>query len=39
MGRMSLKAAVDEVAKGLGVARKQVYNLALCMKGKSDERT
>ena len=35
---MSLKEAVEEVAKGLGVGRKQVYNLALQMKGKSDER-
>ncbi len=38
MRRMSLKEAVEEVAKGLGVGRKQVYNLALQMKGKSDER-
>jgi 16S rRNA (cytidine1402-2'-O)-methyltransferase len=38
MARTSLKAAVEEVAKGLGVPRKQVYNLALHVKGEADER-
>jgi 16S rRNA (cytidine1402-2'-O)-methyltransferase len=38
MGRASLKEAVEEVAKGLGVGRKLVYNLALQIKGESDER-
>ncbi len=33
MQRLSLKEAVEEVAKGLGVGRKQVYNLALQLKG------
>jgi 16S rRNA (cytidine1402-2'-O)-methyltransferase len=34
MGRASLKEAVDEVAKGLGVGRKTVYNLALKLREK-----
>ncbi len=38
MRRVSLKEAVEEVAKGLGVGRKQVYNLALQLRGKSDAR-
>ncbi len=38
MRRVRLKEAVEEVAKGLGVGRKQVYNLALQLRGKSDDR-
>jgi 16S rRNA (cytidine1402-2'-O)-methyltransferase len=38
MRRTSLKEAVEEVAKGLGVGRKTVYNLALQIKSESDER-
>jgi len=30
----SLKEAVEEVAKGLGVGKKRVYNLALKLKGQ-----
>ncbi len=39
MQRVSLKEAVEEVAKGLGVGRKQVYNLALQLRTKNDART
>ena len=35
MARASLKEAVEEVAKGLGVGKKQVYNLALRLKDRS----
>ena len=38
MRRVSLKEAVEEVAKGLGVGRKTAYNLALRLKGKNDDR-
>jgi 16S rRNA (cytidine1402-2'-O)-methyltransferase len=38
MRRVSLKEAVEEVAKGLGVGRKQVYNLALQLRSKADDR-
>ena len=33
MERVSLREAVDEVAKGLGAGKKKVYNLALKLKG------
>jgi hypothetical protein len=32
MRRMTLREAVEEVAKGLGAGRKTVYNLALRMR-------
>ncbi len=35
MTRISLKEAVEEVSKGLGVGKKQVYNLALKLKDRS----
>lgn len=35
MARVSLKEAVEEVAKGLGVGKKQVYNLALRLRDQS----
>jgi 16S rRNA (cytidine1402-2'-O)-methyltransferase len=38
MLRTSLKEAVEEVARGLGVGRKQVYNLALQLKSEKNER-
>ncbi len=38
MRRVSLKEAVEEVAKGLGVGRKQVYNLALQARSKGNDR-
>ncbi len=37
MRRMSLKEAVEEVAKGLGAGRKVVYNLALRMREQNDD--
>jgi 16S rRNA (cytidine1402-2'-O)-methyltransferase len=37
MGRMSLKEAVEEVAKGLGAGRKMVYNLALKIREQNDD--
>jgi 16S rRNA (cytidine1402-2'-O)-methyltransferase len=36
MQRMSLKEAVEEVAKGLGAGRKMVYNLALRVREQND---
>jgi 16S rRNA (cytidine1402-2'-O)-methyltransferase len=38
MRRVSLKEAVEEVAKGLGVGRKRVYNLALQLRDESNDR-
>ena len=35
MERVSLREAVEEVAKGLGAGKKKVYNLALKLKGQS----
>ncbi len=35
MKRLSLREAVEEVAKGLGAGKKKVYNLALRLKGQS----
>jgi 16S rRNA (cytidine1402-2'-O)-methyltransferase len=35
MQRLSLREAVEEVAKGLGAGKKKVYNLALRLKGHS----
>jgi len=35
MERVSLKEAVEEVARGLGAGKKKVYNLALKLKGQS----
>ena len=35
MERVSLREAVEEVAKGLGAGKKKVYNLALNLKGRS----
>jgi hypothetical protein len=35
MERVSLREAVEEVAKGLGAGKKKVYNLALKLKGRS----
>ncbi len=35
MARVSLKEAVEEVAKGLGAGKNRVYNLALRLKGPS----
>jgi 16S rRNA (cytidine1402-2'-O)-methyltransferase len=37
MRRMSLKEAVEEVAKGLGAGRKTVYNLALRLRDQKDD--
>jgi 16S rRNA (cytidine1402-2'-O)-methyltransferase len=37
MQRMSLKEAVDEVAKGLGAGRKMVYHLALRLREQKDD--
>jgi 16S rRNA (cytidine1402-2'-O)-methyltransferase len=37
MRRMTLKEAVEEVAKGLGAGRKTVYNLALRLRDQKDD--
>jgi 16S rRNA (cytidine1402-2'-O)-methyltransferase len=37
MRRMTLKEAVEEVAKGLGAGRKTVYNLALRLREQKDD--
>jgi 16S rRNA (cytidine1402-2'-O)-methyltransferase len=37
MRRMTLKEAVEEVAKGLGAGRKTVYNLALRLRDQEDD--
>jgi 16S rRNA (cytidine1402-2'-O)-methyltransferase len=38
MRRMTLKEAVEEVAKGLGAGRKTVYSLALRLRDRNDDR-
>jgi len=39
MRTLTLREAVEEVTKGLGVSRKEVYNLALQMRAKNDRAT